>query len=245
MKRYLIIWDFDGTILPLAPHDSEQTLLMHMVDHSLRKTAFFKRLFIKTVIFADNKEKLRKIFKKSYHHFLKGVPMDLLEPVSQTLANQITRIERQAFRQLKVQGHHQVILSCGTWDLSTRILKAAGLRGYFDQIEGNRFRIEKDKITGMELRIPNPEDKLTWIYRQGFDQRQSVVVGDGYTDLPLFRWAEFPVLLDRTGKKKMRYPMQGLYVISSIFDLVDLISKEFCEKTVANRTNELSKSNRL
>lgn len=228
MKRYRIIWDFDGTILPLAPHDSEQALLMYMADHTLRKTYFFKQLFIKAIIYADKRERMRKIFKKSYIHLLKGTHTDFLDQISKILAKQIMQKERQIFRQLKEQGHHLVILSCGTRDLSTRILKAAGLIGCFDKIEGNRFQIVKDKIVGMDLRMPNPEDKLKWLHRHRFDPKDAIAVGDGYTDLPLFRWAEVPVLIDRTGKKKMRYSMKGLHVISSLPELIDLIPKELC-----------------
>ena len=32
MKLYTIIWDFDGTILPSDPYDSEQTLLLYKVN---------------------------------------------------------------------------------------------------------------------------------------------------------------------------------------------------------------------
>jgi len=32
METLTIIWDFDGTILPLAPFDSEQSLLLNRMD---------------------------------------------------------------------------------------------------------------------------------------------------------------------------------------------------------------------
>lgn len=77
----------------------------------------------------------------------------------------------------------------------------------------------------MDLRIPNPENKLKWIRTQGFCQNKSIVVGDGYTDLPLMKWADIPVLIDRTGKKKIRYEMKGFHLISSIPEVVELIAK--------------------
>ncbi len=36
MKIKTIIWDFDGTLLPLSPYDSEQTLTLYKLDEILQ-----------------------------------------------------------------------------------------------------------------------------------------------------------------------------------------------------------------
>ncbi len=226
MKKYDIIWDFDGTLLPSEPYDSEQTLLLDTLSNRSPKiSSFFKLLIAKVVIFGDKKEWLRKVFKRSYVYLLKGTNIDVLDPVASSLAAKIPKKDRQILWQLKEQGHRMVILSCGTWDLSKRILEMAGLSHCFLRIEANRFQIKKDKICGMDLRIPNPEDKLKWIRTHGFGARKSIVVGDGYTDLPLKKWADIPILIDRTGKKKIRYEMKDFHLISSIPEVVELIAK--------------------
>ena len=56
MKPDTIIWDFDGTILPSDPYDSEQTLLLYKLAAVEGKMSFFRRMVAKVVIYADRKE---------------------------------------------------------------------------------------------------------------------------------------------------------------------------------------------
>ena len=64
MKRYTIIWDFDGTILPPKPYDSEQLLLIHKLDQSREGIPFFMHVIGRAIIYADMKERFRRTFKK-------------------------------------------------------------------------------------------------------------------------------------------------------------------------------------
>ena len=66
MKAFPIIWDFDGTILPLAPLDSEQSLLIHRVSQAQKSFGWFKKGYARAVIYADRREWFRKTFKKNY-----------------------------------------------------------------------------------------------------------------------------------------------------------------------------------
>jgi len=70
MKRYTIIWDFDGTILQPEPYDSEQSLLMHKLNQSGESISLFKRVVARTIIYADMKELFRRTFKKLYLYLL-------------------------------------------------------------------------------------------------------------------------------------------------------------------------------
>jgi phosphoserine phosphatase len=109
-----------------------------------------------------------------------------------------------------------MVLSCGTVDLSERVLKFAGLSDCFNRIAGNRFRFDADRIVGMQLRLPNPEDKLAMIKKLNLSADHTIVIGDGYTDLPLLNWASIPVIIDRSGKKKKQFTSHHFYFISSI-----------------------------
>jgi len=60
MKNYTIIWDFDGTILPSDPYDSEQTLLLYKLNAPEEKTSLVKSIVAKAVIYADKREWLGK-----------------------------------------------------------------------------------------------------------------------------------------------------------------------------------------
>jgi phosphoserine phosphatase len=220
-----IIWDFDGTILPLEPLDSEQSLLTYRMtqpDHSFGR---FKKAWAKAVIFADRRERFRRTFKKSYIRMLKGTPPSALDAVSRNLAQKISTQDRNVVRQLKADGYDMMVLSCGTADLSERVLKFAGLSDCFSRIEGNRFQFDEDRIVGMHLRLPNPEDKLALIKKLNLAPDQTIVVGDGYTDLPLLKWSSIPVVMDRTGRKKKEFASHNFCFISSIAQIMNIINE--------------------
>jgi hypothetical protein len=69
-----------------------------------------------------------------------------------------------------------MVLSCGTVDLSERVLKFAGLSDCFNRIAGNRFQFDADRIVGMQLRVPNPGDKLTLIKKLNLPPEQTIPI---------------------------------------------------------------------
>ena len=220
-----IIWDFDGTILPLAPFDSEQSLLLQRMNQPEQPFGLLKKAYVKAIIYADRREHLRKTFKMSYIRLLKGTPSKMLDEVCQDLAGKISKADRKVFWKLKADGYDMLVLSCGTADLSERVLTFAGLSDCFSRIEGNRFRFEADRIAGMQLQLPNPEDKLNMIKKLNLSPDQTIVVGDGYTDMPLLNWASIPVIIDRNGQKKKQFTSHHFYFISSIPEIMDIIEE--------------------
>ncbi len=227
MKQHTIIWDFDGTILPSEPYDSEQSLLIHALNEQKKEISLIKHWIARGIIYADMKEWIGKYFKKYYLWVLGGTHIDTLDQVAKRLAKKISEADRQVFFRLKEYGYRMIIISCGTLDLSERILKVAGLENCFEFIEGNRFKIENNKIVGMDMFIPTPEDKLKVITSHGIFLDQSIVVGDGYTDIPLLDRAELPVMIDRTGEKRDRFVKRDYSFISSICEIMELIEKGF------------------
>ena len=224
-RTITIIWDFDGTILPLAPFDSEQSLLLHRMNHPEQPFGLLKKAYVKAIIYADRRERLRKTFKISYIRLLKGTPSKILDEVCLDLAEKISPADRNVLLRLKKDGYDMLVLSCGTVDLSERVLRFAGLSGCFSRIAGNRFRFEADRIAGMQLRLPNPEDKLNRIKKLNLSPDRTVVVGDGYTDLPLLNWSSIPVIIDRDGKKKKQFTSHNFYFISSISEIMNIIEE--------------------
>ena len=222
MQKYTIIWDFDGTILPIAPFDSEQSLLAYRMSQAENFFSWFKKKYAQAIIYADRQEWCRKTFKKAYVRLLKGTPASTLDDVCRHLAHKISSADRNSFISLKNAGYDMIVLSCGTVDLSERVLKFAGLKDCFRLIEGNRFRFSKDQIAGMDFHIPDPEDKLKFAMNLKLSPERTIVVGDGYTDLPLLKWSAFPVMLDRAGKKK-RFASHNFYFISGIPEIMNII----------------------
>ncbi len=235
MQNYTIIWDFDGTILPLDPFDSEQSLLILRMNQTEKPFGWLKKRYARAIIYADRREWLRNSFKKSYIRLLKGTPASTLDEVCGDLAEKISTADRNVYRTLKAAGYDMIVLSCGTAGLSERVLTLAGLFDCFSRIEGNRFRFIEDQIAGMDFHCPDPDDKLKRVQTLKLSPQQTIVVGDGYTDLPLLKWSAIPVMIDRTGMKKKRFTSHNFYFISSIPEIMNLIKET---ATNAKRADE-------
>jgi len=225
MHEHTIIWDFDGTILPINPYDSEQTLLHYIITGRECGTSLFMRLIGRLVIYTDQRGWFPEYFKRAYNWLLKGTSVDILDLVAEKLAAKISAVDRQAIHSLKRSGYKMMVLSCGTADLSTRVLQEAGLADCFSYIEGNRFIIDNGKIQGMDFHIPTPQSKLELLLDRGIKAEKALVVGDGFTDLPLLDWAALPVLLDRTGEKRAKYRGKGYHRAASIAEAAEVIKK--------------------
>jgi phosphoserine phosphatase len=225
MKAFTIIWDFDGTILPLEPFDSEQSLLIHRMSQTEKPFGWLKKGYTRAVIYADRRQWFRKTFKKSYIRLLKGTKSSDLDAVCRQLADNISAADRQTLRTLKDDGHEMMVLSCGTADLSERILKFAELIDCFGLIEGNRFQIAEGRISGMHLPLADPEDKLKMAKRLNLSPRRTIVVGDGYTDLPLLKWSTVPVMIDRIGRKKKDFASHNFYFIRAVPEIMNIVKQ--------------------
>ena len=225
MKKFTIIWDFDGTILPIDPFDSEQTLLALRMSLPDNPSGLLKKAYAKAIIYADQHQRLRRTFKMSYMRLLKGTPSSLLDDVSRHLAEKISPADRNVLWKLNEDGFDMMVLSCGTADLSERVLKFAGIYECFSLIEGNRFHFEADRIVGMDLRLTDPEEKLSMVQKLNLSPERTMVIGDGYTDFPLLNWSALPVIIDRSGKNKNRLVANGFYFISAIPEITRIIEE--------------------
>lgn len=226
MKTFTIIWDFDGTLLPNDPYDSEQALMLHQLYETGENIPAIVRAMARIMIYADNKERLRKTFKRFYVWFMKGAYVTELDRVSERLAEKIPIADRKVLRDLKTRVHTMIVLSCGTADLSQRVLKMAGIDDCFDVIEGNRFNIVNDRIRGMTYCMSNPEDKVKFLQKNGISTDNTIAVGDGYTDIPMLDWARISIVMDRAGKKKDRFPGKDYHFISSISEISSILKQQ-------------------
>ena len=221
-----IIWDFDGTILPNTPYDSEQSLIQHKLNMNGESISIFVRTLARILNYADNKEFLSRSFKHFYGWFMRGTHVSVLNAVCEQLAENIFETDRQALLDLNSRGHRMAVLSCGTADLSERVLKIAGVYDCFEFIAGNRFQIENNRITGMILNMNQPESKVNLLQKMGIPAKTSIAVGDGYTDVPMLDWSRFPIVIDRSGQKRKRFAEKDYDFISSISELLPLIEKK-------------------
>jgi len=220
---YTIIWDFDGTLLPNDPYDSEQTLVMYKLYEAGSKVSVFSHALARFMIYADQREYMRKVFKRFYIRFMTGTAIGVFDPVAKRLAAKISPSDGRVLRQLADQGHRMMVLSCGTVNLSENTLQQAGLRDCFEMIAGNRFESNNGKISAMTLHIPDPEDKVRFLAKQNIDPNRCVAVGDGYTDIPMLDWAKISVLIDRTGRKQIKYADKNYHFIRSLPEILEIV----------------------
>jgi phosphoserine phosphatase len=226
MKIHTIIWDFDGTLLPNDPNDSEQSLMLFKLNETGANIPVILHAIAHMMIYADRKECLRRMFKRFYVWFMQGTHVTTLDRVSERLAAKISATDRQAVIALKKQGCTMMVLSCGTADLGERVLKMAGLADCFDAIEGNRFTFENNCITGMTYGMNNPQDKMMFLQNNGFLPDNTIAVGDGYTDIPMLDWALVSIVIDRSGKKKAQFRHKKYHFISSIPEILELLMNQ-------------------
>lgn len=225
MKTYSIIWDFDGTIIPSEPHDSEQTLLVHRLNRSKNEIPLFRRLAANVIVYVDKREKLWQPFCKLALPFFIGAESEIINQVAGDLSDRISEEARHVFRTLNKHGHQMIVLSCGIADLSESVLKKAGLRSCFEIVEGNRFEIVNGRIAGMVYTMANPQDKVNFLQEKGIRPEQTVAIGDGYTDIPLLDWAKIPIMLNKNGKKKRFYGHKNYIFISKISEIIPTLGK--------------------
>jgi HAD superfamily phosphoserine phosphatase-like hydrolase len=222
MKPSVIIWDFDGTLVPNDPYDSEQTLMLHKLHETGEKTSFIIHALARAMIYADQKEYFRKTFKRFYIRFMTGTAVDIFDLVGARLAAKISQEDRQTLMQLAKRGHRMIVLSCGTANLAEITLQKAGLADCFESFVGNRFESENGRISTMTLQIPNPEDKVSYLAKLKVEPGKCMAVGDGYTDIPMLDWAEIPVLIDRTGRKRTKFAAKNYRFVRSLPEILDL-----------------------
>ena len=166
--------------MPNDPYDSEQALMLYRLHETSEKTTFFIRALALTLLCADQKEHLRKVFKRFCIRFMTGVAMDMFDPVWTRLSAKITETDRQAILQLANQGYRMILLSCGTANLAENTLQKAGLARCFEVIAGNRFESVNGKINTMTLHSPNPADKVKYLAKLKVEPSKCMAVGDGY-----------------------------------------------------------------
>lgn len=215
-----IIWDFDGTILPF---DSEQALLRSLLHQPQRKVGVAKALFGRLLAWADERNYLEGPFKRLYAFCLRGLPVTELDAVAEEIARQITPADRLAIRTLASAGKGMVIVSCGTGDLSQRVLQCAGISDCFVALEANWFTFWQNYIEGIDLHIHLPHDKLEAVARLGIDFANAVAIGDGVTDMPLLDRAACAILVDRNGKKATWAATRGYRVARSLTEVANLL----------------------
>jgi phosphoserine phosphatase len=227
-----ILWDFDGTLLP---YDSEQALLLSLSDNHATKIGWLKARWGRALAWADNHGYLSRQFKDLYVRCLRGLADVNLDALAREIAPDITADDRQAVERAHALGVPMYVVSCGTGDLSHRVLQASGLADRFVGIEANWFTYWEHRIEGMDLVIHSPEDKLAAAERLGVDLATVAAIGDGITDVPLLDRAGLPILLDTRGRHAELAARKGYRRAASLSEVATLLETELDEENAPRR----------
>jgi phosphoserine phosphatase len=224
-RRFTIVYDFDGTLLPMEPWDSEQELLLAWMESRRPPPPAWRRLYFRLVAEGDRRGWLKRSFKWHYLQLLRGAPQGLLDRVARRLAGRIVAEDRDAIVALNSRGHRLIVASCGTADLSERILDACGLLGRFEAVLANRFVFREGRIAGIRLEVPSGLRKRELLESRGIDPSATVSVGDGATDLELWEWSAVPVVVDRSGVGRSRFGSRPYRFVSSTTGVLEIVTR--------------------
>ena len=231
MTPHTIIWDFDGTLYPLRPLDSEQAL-MRMRRKQLQKKAHrFRDIWIEGLIYGDRHQWFknrpsRKLYRMLYNQALKGTPASFLDRVAEGMAGLVLAEDREALRNMHDSRLRMLVISCGTLELCEKVLEKADVRDCFETVRANPLILKADSIAGGMSQVVSAEDKLSTAKELlGGNPNGVVAVGDGYTDIPLLDWVQWPIMMDPDQSNRRKYASKPYRFISSISVLPGLLTQ--------------------
>jgi len=230
MIPHTIIWDFDGTLYPLRPLDSEQALLKMRRAQLQKGFSRLQSLWIEGLIYGDRHQWFtsrpsRNLYRMLYSWALKGTPATFLDRVAKDIAALISADDRKALHDLHDRRLRMLVISCGTQELCEKILERAGVKKCFEAISANPLKLEAGNIKGGVSCMVSAEDKLSLARKlTGNNPKGVVAVGDGYTDIPLLDWVQEPIMMDPDQSKQSTYAGKPYQFITAIGELPRLLT---------------------
>lgn len=196
VDKALVAFDFDGTLYPLCPYDSEQ-LLMYLNTKGKGK---LQRKRVKRAIVSDQEGKSGLTqFNSNYAHWTKGATKELLEKDIGILLAHVDRNDYSCLEELSLHAD-LVMLSCGSIDLAKLFVERMGLSSLFHAYYGKTLRFVDGKLDGFTTTLPTTADKATYIRRFQKEYGNVIAVGDGPTDREMLGASDHGVLVRYDGK---------------------------------------------
>ena len=194
MNRKVVFFDFDGTLYPFAPIDSED-LLICLGAETKEEKAYAEDLRIRDEKGLVSPQELTDAEQR----LIIGRKETILDEDALFISNGAGERFLEPLRQLKEAGMSLYVITCGIAEIAERFLKLQKVEDIFDGVYGKHLRIKDDIITDIDYsEIGNSEDKKSKACEimNKFPGWKSVAVGDGVTDLPVFSMADRAVFID-------------------------------------------------
>ena len=202
-KKACIIFDFDGTLYPIAPYDSEQRLIRKVAD--AKGTLFRQRA--KRLIAQDQAGKLiDDAFHTRYAHLVRTATPSMIDEVARDISLFLSEEDSKALAALSCRAD-LAILTCGTENLVESFLQHIGLREHFFLIRGKRLVWDEPGRNHMVVDIDSPQAKAEALELLRSQYRTIVAVGDGPTDMPMLHASDLPLIID-WNRNKREYPFE-------------------------------------
>lgn len=227
MKKSLIAFDFDGTLYPPVPYDSEDWLMLKAGRGNPLKALYARYAIIS--------EHTRNFDFKSYNKVLsynaKNMPVSLIDEIVDAICKQAENISFEPLYRLKEMGNTLAIVSCGTDVMIERFLEKLGITDLFVGYKAKKLLFDDKRILGYDFgEVKGPEFKVKTCleYKEEFNCSSIVSIGDGATDIAMFKHSDYAVFIDwankHQGAEREGYPL--VHDFDHLFELI----KNYLEK---------------
>jgi len=226
-SKKVVIWDFDGTMYPIAPFDAE----CYLLKIASAKMPFLRAAASSFRIWLDQKQLFSKQFKKHYIRLITGCDRALIDTAAEYIAKTIPKTEIEHYHALKKRGWEQYIISCGTYDICIKVLEILGISDCFTKVIANKFIYSENKISGMDITVKNGEIKPVIMEKllnrqkgNSVELSQVIAVGDGYTDIPLLNRVRTPILIDWSKRAASTFNRHEFTYITRPSEILEILS---------------------
>ena len=210
-KKYLIAFDFDGTLYPLLPYDSEQRLVLS----TAKGRGHLNRLRAKRMVQKDSEGRMGLgEFNRRYHDLLGGCTPAQIDEVADDL---FALVEKEQFSLLKsLSGKADLaILSCGTENIIHAFLSKHAIEHHFFQVSGKSLHFGEGTKPTIRTTIGSPIEKRSVFSELKKQYSRTIAVGDGPTDIPMLGEADLGLIIDWQGKGA-KYPFETFADLHSV-----------------------------
>lgn len=202
-KKNLVAFDFDGTLYPLVPYDSEQRLVLS----TAKNRGHLNRVRAKRMVLKDSEGRMDLgEFNRRYHDLLVGCTAEQIEEVALDLFALIDTEQFALLQELSAKAD-LAILSCGTENIIHSFLSLHKINHHFFQVSGKSLHFGKNSKPDISCTIGSPNEKRSVFAELKGQYTHAIAVGDGPTDIPMLEEADLGLIIDWNGKAA-RYPFE-------------------------------------
>lgn len=196
-KKNLVAFDFDGTLYPIVPYDSEQRLILS----TAKNRGHLNQMRAKRMVLKDSEGRMGLgEFNRRYHDLLVGCTPSQIDEVASDL---FALIDTKQFALLKKLSEKAdlAILSCGTENIIHAFLSLHKIDHHFFQVSGKSLQFTKESKPDITCTIGSPEEKRAVFAKLKKEYSHAIAVGDGPTDIPMLEEADLGLIIDWSGEE--------------------------------------------